>query len=376
MSASTVELRVDGVAVTVPNGAALLEACDRAGRYVPRLCYYPGMDCCSRAGVGGVECGLCAVRLQDGCVALACVTPAAPGSDVITDDPELHALRLERLAKILTRHPHVCLACPDRDGCYRDQCTYGYPSEARCCDELGRCELGKLVAFVDPGRALARGTVTVPRDPLKEGRIRREPGLCIGCGRCVVVCETSPEAGRALKTVAIAVGPERSASASEFLAQPKEDTLRASGCTFCGQCVMVCPAGALTAPGEEGARWLAGRRAKSGLVDPVPPPAAWEAIDPARLTDIPSEAGTFQLMDREGHVLRIGGVADLRQGVAQAVTEPACSTAAYFRVELGPLYTQRESELLARYAQEHGNLPAGNDLGDDLYDDDLSGDDL
>ena len=216
----------------------------------------------------------------------------------------------------------------------------------------------------------------MPRDRLKEGRIRREPGLCIGCGRCVVVCETSPDAGRALKMVAIAVGPERSASVSDFLAQPKQDTLRASGCTFCGQCVMVCPAGALTAPGEEGAQWLAGRRAESGLVAPVLPPAAWEAIDPAKLADIPSEAGTFQLMDHEGQVLRIGGVADLRQGVTQALTEPACSTAACFRLELDALYTQRESELLARYAQEHGNLPAGNDLGDDLYEDDLYDDDL
>jgi len=368
------------VAVTVTTGTALLDVCDRAGRYVPRLCYYPGLDCCARAGVGGVECGLCAVRLQDGCVALACVTPAAPGTDVITDDPELRALRLARLSSILARHPHVCLTCPDRDGCYRDQCTYGYPPEARCCDELGRCELGSLVAFVDPDRTLARGTATVPRDRHEEGRIRREPGLCIGCGRCVVVCETSPEAGRALKMVAIAVEGEGSASASDLVAQPKQDTLRASGCTFCGQCVMVCPAGALTAPGEEGAQWLAGRRVISGLVAPALPPPAWEAIDPARLADVPSEAGTFQLMDREGQVLHIGGVADLRQGLTQALAEPACSTAAYFRLELDALYTQRESELLARYAQEHGSLPAGNDPGDDLYDDDLyddlSGDDL
>ncbi len=365
------ELHVDGITVTVPAGTSLLEACDAVGCYVPRLCHYPGLDCCSRAGVGGVECGLCAVRYKDGCVVLACVTPAAPGTQVITDDLELHALRLEQLARILNRHPHVCLACPDRDGCARDRCTYGYPPEARCCDEIGRCELGKLVAFVDPGRTLARGTVTAPRDHLKEGRIRREPGLCIGCSRCVVVCETSPEAGRALKMVAIAVGGDRPAGASDFLARPKQDTLRASGCTFCGQCVMVCPAGAMTAPGEEGAQWLAGRRAKSGLAAPVLPPMAWEAIDRATPAGIPCEAGVFQLMDLTGQVLRIGGVADLRQGLAQALAEPACSTAAYFRVELDPLYTQRESELLARYAQEHGRLPAGNDLGEDLYGDDL-----
>jgi ferredoxin len=257
--------------------------------------------------------------------------------------------------------------------------------EARCCDQFGHCELGKLVAYLDSERTLARGAVTVLRDAAVEGRIRREPGLCIGCGRCVVVCETSPAAGRALAMVAGAVGAAQPAGAPNagkatdgpgshmagLVARPKRYTLRASGCTFCGQCVMVCPAGALTAPGEEGAHWLTDRRAKSDLGTPIFPPETWQAVDLANLAAVPSEAGVFRIMDQEGRVLHIGGVADLRQGLAQAVAEPASSTAAYFRVELDPLYTQRESELLARYAQEHGHLPAGNDLVDDLYDDDL-----
>jgi len=356
------QMRVDAAAVTVADGTTLLEACDAAGRYVPRLCFYPGLACCARAGVGGVECGLCVVRLQDGSVALACVTRAAADLEVTTQDPGLAAARLERLARILARHPHVCLACPDRDGCTRDQCTYGHPADARCCDQFGRCELGKMVAHLDSEGSLARGSVTVPRDAVQEGRIRREPGLCIGCGRCVMVCDTSPQAGRALEMVARSVDP-----AVGFVARPKRDTLRVSGCTFCGHCVMVCPAGALTAPGEDGARWLADRRAKSSLCTPVLPPEAWQAVDLAIMTAVPCEAGVFQLMDPEGQILRIGGVANLRQGLAEALAEPACVTVAFFKVELDPLYTQRESELLARYAHEHGHLPPGNDLAEDLY---------
>ncbi len=375
------QMRVDGAAVTVADGTTLLEACDAAGRYVPRLCFYPGLACCARAGVGGVECGLCVVRLQDGSVALACVTRAAADLEVTTQDPGLAAARLERLARILARHPHVCLACPDRDGCTRDQCTYGHPADARCCDQFGRCELGKMVAHLDSEGSLARGSVTVPRDAVREGRIRREPGLCIGCGRCVMVCDTSPQAGRALEMVARSVDPALPGGAGNaangddrpgspppgFVARPKRDTLRVSGCTFCGHCVMVCPAGALTAPGEDGARWLADRRAKSGLCTPVLPPEAWQAVDLAIMTAVPCEAGVFQLMDPEGQILRIGGVANLRQGLAEALAEPACVTVAFFKVELDPLYTQRESELLARYAHDQGHLPPGNDLAEDLY---------
>jgi hypothetical protein len=130
---------------------------------------------------------------------------------------------------------------------------------------------------------------------------------------------------------------------------------------------MVCPAGALTAPGAEGVRWLDGRRARTDLAVPVLPPEVWHTIDAATLATVPPAAGVFQLRDAEGRVLRIGGVADLRQGLALALSEPACVDAARFRVEIDPLFTQRESELLARHAQKHGHLPAGNDLSDELY---------
>ena len=141
---ASVEVVIDGLTITLEAGTTLLEACDAAGTYVPRLCSFPGQKCPACAGMDGVECGLCVVRLGDCSIALACRTPARAQSRVTTDDPGLRALRLERLATVLARHPHICLSCPDRDGCSRDECTYGNPPEARCCDEFGRCELGSL----------------------------------------------------------------------------------------------------------------------------------------------------------------------------------------------------------------------------------------
>jgi len=377
-------MHIDGQVVAAEPGATILEVCDSVGLYVPRLCHFPGLGCAAcatpdtsaetsgePARVSGkparaMECGLCAVEAGDGSTVLACVTPATADLEVTTDTPGLKALRLERLAGILSRHPHVCLSCPDAEGCSRDQCTYGNPEEARCCAEFGRCELGKLVAWMDPGLTLPRRPVAVPRGSITEGRIRYEAGLCIGCGRCVIACRSLTVAGDALE---LGVAPGAGAEA-RVLAMPKDDSLRGSGCTFCGQCVLVCPAGAFTAPGERGAEWLAGRRDRSNLAAPVLPPAARAGRRPFErqvVAEVASQAGVFTLLDADGAILVIRGVADLRRGLLEALDDAGCAGATLFELELDELYTRRESELLARYAQEHGGLPAANDLDDDLF---------
>ena len=367
----TVEIRIDGQAWAAAPGATILEVCDQAGRYVPRLCYYPGLGCAGCAAPGdpaaATECGLCAVELGGDSVVLACSTPATAGVEVSTDTPRLWARRLEGLAAILARHPHVCLSCPDAEGCSRDQCTYGNPPEARCCGEFGRCELSRLTAWIDPGLQLPRRAVATRREAVTEGRIRREAELCIGCGRCVRACATFPDAGDALE---LTVGEGGEAMAARVIVRPKNGRLRASGCTFCGRCVLVCPAGAITAPGEKGAAWLAGRRESNSLVQPVLPPVRRVNRQPFERETVetsPEQAGVFTLFDGDGRTILIRGVADLRRALLEAIDDPGCAEAAFFEVERDELYTLRESELLARHAQEHGGLPSANDLDDDLF---------
>jgi ferredoxin len=360
-------LEVDGIPTQVASQSTILEACDAAGVYVPRLCYHPGLGCASCGGSDASPCGLCTVRTSADTLVLACCTPATAGMQVITNDPEVRRERRERLGDLLLGHPHVCLSCPDRAGCARDECTHGNPPEARCCDQFGRCELGRVVGFVDPEGAVPRRATRVPRAAHLEGRIRREPGLCVGCGRCVRICAGSPVAGGALH---LTLEPtERSLRWP--VAHPKRATLSESGCTFCGQCVMVCPAGALTAPGPEGARWLAARRElQKPPRQPLPPKVRQDRLEmPADPRQIPVVAGVLIFYDVSDRVLRIAGVADLRQGFSGLLREPATAAASCFSFEREPLYTQRETELLAEYAREHGDLPVGNDLGDDLFPD-------
>jgi hypothetical protein len=111
------------------------------------------------------------------------------------------------------------------------------------------------------------------------------------------------------------------------------------------------------------------------LPEPVLPPEAWRPLSHPELAAVPSAPGVFVLADASGRALRISGAYDLATGIAAALAEPACGDAQSFRYEPALLFTQRESELLARFAQQYGHLPPGNDLGDDLFSNGLLTDD-
>lgn len=364
----TITLTVDGATVEVPTGASILDACDLAGSYVPRLCAYPGLD-----PLG--DCGLCFVKVDGGDARRACSVVAAAGMVIDTLDAEALGFRAGSMKAILGDHPHVCLTCPQRDGCSRDECMYGNPPVDRCCGEFGRCEIAKVAAFVG---ALETAPSYVHRrlGETVDHNIRRDLDLCIGCGRCVAACDTLEEAGSALMLVETdtllgAALPKPQSYLGRHLAVPKADDLRASGCTFCGACVMVCPTGALTAVGKNGATWLAKRRERSTLHAFVLPPEdrltlKAEVID----EEVPAKEGVFRLFDADGHVLQITGVMDLRAALLASLDGSFAGEARTFRFEEDPMYTQRESEMLAHYLQEHGRMPKGNDVSGDLFGDD------
>ncbi|CAB1064520.1 Formate dehydrogenase-O, major subunit (EC [Olavius sp. associated proteobacterium Delta 1] len=96
------------------------------------------------------------------------------------------------------------------------------------------------------------------------------------------------------------------------------------------------------------------------------PPQAWQPFDEEHVNAVPESQGVYQLLDADHNVLAIKGTANLRQDLLLALDE--YDAAALFEIEEDKMYSQRESELIQKYLQEHGEMPGGgaDDL-DDLF---------
>ena len=89
------------------------------------------------------------------------------------------------------------------------------------------------------------------------------------------------------------------------------------------------------------------------------PPEKILAFNQENITQVPEAEGVYQLYDDEKNVLAIKGTPDLRKGLLEDLKEG--SAAAWFDFEKDKMYSQRESELIQRYLQEHGEMPGGGD---------------
>ena len=241
---SPVELTIDGKLVQAPAGASVLNAASVAGIYITALCAHPDLPPdqqrgCADKGDGG--CNLCLIEIQGiPGMSKACSTAVRAGLVVRTNTPQTQKARQDHLAKILGPHPHVCLVCPQREGCSRTQCSYGNPPDTHCCSIFSSCELRKVADFIGIPNS------TPPYKPAQLPAIKDEPffdrdyNLCIDCRRCLVACNEVRGVGcLEVKEVQTPQGTRRYVGTIAA-------TLIESGCTFCQACVTVCPTGALT----------------------------------------------------------------------------------------------------------------------------------
>ena len=250
----TITLTIDDIETTAQESITVLEVAQDAGIYIPRLCAHPGLPS-SRAleadefiyqGSERIEndnsvkefegCQLCVVEIE-GVAGFpnACVTPATQGMVVHTNTPQLRELRQEKLIPILTTHPHACLICAQREGCSREPCSVNVPVNERCCTKFGNCELQRVTEYIGIKPETPRysfGDLPITKE---EPLFKRDYNLCIGCLRCVRICQEVRGINalgfvfRDGKVVVGAMGP----------------TLNKSGCKFCGACIEICPTGAL-----------------------------------------------------------------------------------------------------------------------------------
>src|SRR5215468_10419685 len=110
-STQTVNLEIDGIAVTVPAGTSLMRAASLAGIQVPKLC---ATDSLEPFG----SCRLCLVEIEGrkGTPA-SCTTPVEPGMKVKTQSPKLAKLRRGVMELYISDHPLDCLTCGANGNC-------------------------------------------------------------------------------------------------------------------------------------------------------------------------------------------------------------------------------------------------------------------
>ncbi|MFX0006934.1 MAG: FAD-dependent oxidoreductase [Candidatus Hermodarchaeota archaeon] len=250
----SISITINGTKVEAEKDSTILKAALDAGIYIPSICAHPDLP--TLVGLKPYQeifqgetrinndysqehqgCQLCVVKVE-GIRELktSCSTIIEEGMVISTDNPEIHSFRQEKLLTVLSKHPHACLMCAQREGCSREPCSPNVPVVERCCPILGRCELQKVAEYIgireDITRYKPQGHTIIEDEPL----FIRNYELCIGCTRCVRVCRDV----RGIEALGFVY------SNGETLVGSLAPSLKESGCKFCGACIEVCPTGALT----------------------------------------------------------------------------------------------------------------------------------
>lgn len=203
--AKDVTIVLDGKTVTVPKGTTILATAQANGVYIPTLCYMKKLN-----PIG--SCRICSVEvagLAD--PIMSCVTPVSEGMAVTTQSDKLTTYRQDMLRFILTNHPLDCPVCERSGECQLQNKTF---------------EMKVLSAFATAERK------KVPRSDWS--LLRYDRNLCIFCERCVKVCWEVQGFG------ALAI------DGNGYAAVIKPTTGERLDCDFCGQCLSVCPVGAIS----------------------------------------------------------------------------------------------------------------------------------
>lgn len=204
-----VNIKIEGKSYRVEDSLTVLEACRKCGYNIPSLCSF--MDGrCSLA-----SCRVCLVEVKGarGLVA-SCAYPVNEGMEISISSPKATAARRTSVELLLSNHQKNCLQC----------------------EKNGKCELLEVAKMVGARNGKYLGVQTkATLDEVAPGLVRNT-GKCILCGRCIETCKQLQGIGilgfenRGFKTI---VSPAQNRSFAD------------SPCMQCGQCVLVCPTGAL-----------------------------------------------------------------------------------------------------------------------------------
>ncbi len=205
VEAATIELSIDGKTVTAKDGVSLYDVIASTGKILPAMCYHYTFDPFG-------SCGMCLV-MQEGKKApvRSCTAKATAGMIIRTEGDDLHQARKKAVEKHLSVHP---LDCP-------------------VCDADGHCELQDMAFLHGVTNLPGAKQKFIPEDT-RSLVLDFNMNRCIACGECINIC----------KDVLMI-------DALQFMKKGGFNQVVAKGdvplsCEFCGDCLAVCPVGAIT----------------------------------------------------------------------------------------------------------------------------------
>lgn len=208
-----IELNIDGKKVEVEKGTTILNAAQKVGIEIPTLCHFKLHDMNIENKPGG--CRICVVEVEGRKnLAPSCITEVTQGMIINTRNIRVLNARKTVLKLIVSDHPFDCLVCA----------------------KSGNCELQHLANQCGIREIPYQGEKSTYRKDTSPSIIR-DVDKCIMCRRCEMMCNEVQTVG-ALSAV--------NRGFMSVVAPAFEMDLEKSPCTYCGQCVSVCPTGALT----------------------------------------------------------------------------------------------------------------------------------
>jgi len=219
-----VNIKINGVEVSVEEGTTILKACRDNGVRIPTLCWLKDIN-----EIGA--CRICVVEMTGArSLVAACVYPISKfdeGKNILTHSPAVLESRKMTLQLLLSNHDRKCLSCA----------RSGHCELQALCRELG----------VDD-ELLFEGERNHYEVDTSAAHMYRDNNKCINCRRCVAACGV---------TQGIGVIGANNRGFKTSIGCAFEMPLAETACVSCGQCIAVCPTGALSEKDDTDKVWAA-----------------------------------------------------------------------------------------------------------------------
>ncbi|MCD8195351.1 MAG: [FeFe] hydrogenase, group A [Coprobacillus sp.] len=229
-----VNIKIEGQPYQVDDSLTILEACRKCGYTIPSLCSFNHGQC-SQA-----SCRVCLVEATGakGLVA-SCVYPVSEGMEIKISSPKAVEARRASVELILSNHHKNCLMC----------------------EKNGHCELLKVAEMVGARDGIYEGEMSPVTIDKLAPTIYRDTSKCILCGRCIERCKEAQ---------GISILGFENRGFNTIVSPIENRSFANSPCLQCGQCVNVCPTGALMEQSEIGKIDEAFKAGKKVIVQTAP----------------------------------------------------------------------------------------------------------